>query len=135
MFRRAGTGAMLVCGLVLLSAGGYPPSGVGTYGNKQKGSDHTFRYYSYYSTTAKKTKYHKAIYYPSLKRYIYLFNPESGLFWGRYDLTRGGYQLLDNRFKSNSLNKIPEKAFGPPGKMPPPEKGYPGRMLPPPEAR
>jgi hypothetical protein len=78
-----------------------------------------YTYYYYYPTVSSTTySYHYCTYYPSRPRYVYYYNPVRRVYWGRYDLEKEGYSLLEEKDRKENLNDIPESAFPPPGKMP-----------------
>ena len=74
-------------------------------------------YYKPYPTYAT-YKYHYCIYYPARPRYVYYYNPYRKLYWGRYDLEKGGYSQLAEKDRKAKLDEIPETAFPAPGAMP-----------------
>jgi hypothetical protein len=79
-------------------------------------------YYTYYRylpvATATTYSYHYCTYYPSRPRYVYYYNPVRRVYWGRYDLEKQGYSMLEEKDRKADLNDIPETAFPEPGKMP-----------------
>ncbi len=76
------------------------------------------KYYYKPTPTYVGLKHQFCIYYPSQPRYIYFFNPYRKVYWGRYDVERKGYSLLEEKDQKNDLKDIPESAFPQPGKMP-----------------
>jgi hypothetical protein len=73
------------------------------------------------------------VYHPARPRYVYYYTPFQGPYWGRYDLRTCGYSLLAPEDRKALIGDIPEAAFPPPGRMPPPEEGIDEPMPPPPE--
>lgn len=106
----------------------------GSYSQKYNAGAYSYRYYNYYSPKYGQYKKHMAVYYPSRPKYVYYYNPYTKKYWGRYDVTTGGYSLLPNHLKKERLNEISESDFPPEGQMPPPEPGIDDPMLPPPES-
>jgi hypothetical protein len=106
----------------------------GSYGqyNYSASRGYGYRTYTYYSQTYRSYRSHVAVYHPRSTRYVYYFNSHSRRYWGRYDLQTGMYQLLPENQRKESLNEIPENAFGQPGPMPGEEEGGED-LLPPPE--
>ena len=81
----------------------------------------TYYYSSYYykPTVSYATyKHHYCIYYPTRPRYVYYYNPVAQTYWGRYDLKKKGYSMLEKKDRKKNLDDIPEDAFPKPGKMP-----------------
>lgn len=86
------------------------------------------RYYYQPTTTYKKYNYHYCVYYPSsystkrrYSRYVYYYNPQRKVYWGRFDLEGEPgkqYSLLKKEDQKEDLDQIPESAFPAPGKMP-----------------
>ena len=78
-------------------------------------------YYAYYRyqtvVDAPTYDYHYCVYYPT-RRYVYYYNPVRRVYWGRYDLEKQGYSMLEEKDRKADLNAIPESAFPAPGKMP-----------------
>lgn len=62
------------------------------------------------------------IYYTAQPRYLYFFDPETRVYWGRFD-THGEpgaeYSVLAEKDRREKLTDIPESAFPPPGDIPP----------------
>jgi hypothetical protein len=79
-------------------------------------------YYVYYRyqpvVSAPTYSYHYCTYYPSRPRYVYYYNPVRRVYWGRYDLEKQGYSMLEEKDRKADLKEIPETAFPEPGKMP-----------------
>jgi hypothetical protein len=79
-------------------------------------------YYVYYRyqpvVNAPTYSYHYCTYYPSRPRYVYYYNPVRRVYWGRYDLEKQGYSMLEEKDRKENLKDIPETAFPEPGKMP-----------------
>lgn len=90
-----------------------------------------YRSYSYYSVTYQTVRTHVAVYHPRHPGYVYYYNPHSRVYWGRYDVAAGTYQLLPADARKATLAEIPDSAFGEPGALPPAEPGGEG-LLPPP---
>jgi hypothetical protein len=66
-------------------------------------------------------KYHYCISFQANPRYVYLFDPVSGKYWGRLDLQADGeerFSLLRAEDQKPLVRDIPEAAFPKPGKMP-----------------
>jgi len=63
-------------------------------------------------------KHHFCIYRPAQPRYIYYFNPQKQVYWGRYDTEKKGYSLLADKDRKANLGSIRNGAFQEPGKMP-----------------
>jgi hypothetical protein len=74
-----------------------------------------YRYQTY--VDAPSYDYHYCVYYPS-QRYVYYYNPVRRVYWGRYDLEKQGYSMLEEKDRKAELKDIPESAFPAPGKMP-----------------
>jgi hypothetical protein len=77
----------------------------------------------YYQPTVVQTtySYHYCIYYTTQPQYIYYYNPNSQVYWGRYEIGSKGekrYSLLAEKDRKKELKDIPESAFPKPGKMP-----------------
>ena len=55
-------------------------------------------YYTYYRyqtvVDAPTYDYHYCVYYPT-RRYVYYYNPVRRVYWGRYDLEKQGYSMLE----------------------------------------
>ncbi|MGH7127124.1 MAG: hypothetical protein ACREJB_11220 [Planctomycetaceae bacterium] len=81
-----------------------------------------YRKYHYKPDAAgSRYEYHYCIYYPSDPRYVYYYDPETQVYWGRFD-TQGEpgrqYSLLPSGLQSTKLSDVPDEAFPPPGDMP-----------------
>lgn len=78
-------------------------------------------YYTYYRyqpvVDAPTYDYHYCVHYPT-QRYVYYYNPVRRVYWGRYDLEKQGYSMLEDKDRKGDLASIPESAFPAPGKMP-----------------
>ena len=91
-----------------------------------------YRYYYYKPTVSYTTyKYHYCIYYTNQPRYVYYYNPTRKVYWGRYDLEKKGYSMLDEKDRKGKLEDIPESAFPAPGKMPAIPESEDGATVPP----
>jgi hypothetical protein len=75
-------------------------------------------YYYKPSPTYTGYRYHYCIHYTSQPRYVYYYNRYNGTYWGRYDLEKGGYSMLEEKDRKADLKDIPESAFPEPGEMP-----------------
>lgn len=111
-------------------------STAGTYGSYRYSASRGYHYrtYSYYSVTARAYHRHVAVYRPTQPRYVYYYNGQTRVYWGRYDLETGKYQLLPDGQKKANLCDIPQSAFLPGGPMPNEGAGSDEALLPPPEA-
>src|SRR5690242_11217839 len=56
-----------------------------------------------------------AVWYPSLPKYVYYYNPAKKTYWGRYNVQTKGYSLLAEKDRTGRLRDIPDKAFPPEG--------------------
>ena len=87
--------------------------------NYQPARTYYYRQYFYKPTpTYTGYDYHYCIYYPSRPTYIYYYNPVRKVYWGRYDLEKQGYSMLEEKDRKEKLDDIPEEAFPKPGEMP-----------------
>jgi hypothetical protein len=86
-----------------------------------------YRQYSYFSNKHREFRQHYAFYFNNRPKHVYFYNPHKNQWWGRYDLTTGGYSLLKEEDRNAELKDIPEAAFPKPGKMPAEEQG--GAMM------
>ena len=85
-------------------------------------SYHYSRYYYRPAPTATTYRYHYVITYPSQPRYVYYYNPQRKVYWGRFDLEGkpgAQYSLLAKKDRKEKLEDIPESAFPAPAEMPP----------------
>ena len=116
------TAALLVLGATMLSA----EPAQAQYGRQYYSTWSYYPTYGYYYTryyyqpthTTTTYNYHYCNYYPSRPRYVYYYNPVRRVYWGRYDLEKQGYSLLEEKDRKENLDDIPETAFPAPGKMP-----------------
>jgi len=74
--------------------------------------------YCYYQQPQGDYDYHYSCYYPSQPNYVYYYNPHRSCYWGRYDIEKKQYSLLDEKDRKGNLKDIPESAFPKPGPMP-----------------
>ena len=85
-------------------------------------STYYYRYYYYKPYDSYDGyQYHYCIYYTSQPRYVYYYNPQRQVYWGRLDTEAKGdekYSLLEDKDRKKELKDIPEKAFPKPAKMP-----------------
>jgi hypothetical protein len=92
-----------------------------------------YRHYYYKPTedyVGYKTQY--VVYYPSHPHHVYYYNPYKRRFWGRCDAYGDGtasYSMLPPEYQKPSLAEIPEKAFPPPGDLPPIPDSHDGSKL------
>lgn len=103
----------------------------GSYSKMYYGKSYNYRYYSYYSKKYGESRRHMLVYHPRQPRYVYYYNTDTGLYWGRFDLSDNSYQLLADKDKKPTIGEIPDEAFPKGGKMPPPEPGLEPMPLPP----
>jgi hypothetical protein len=112
--------AMIVTAAVLLVGGVTAPKAQAQYPDYyksntgqcwySKGSGAYKYYYCYYYYAP--GKYHHCYYYPSVsKRYVYYYNWQTKVYWGRYDLESGEYAMLEDGDKKGELKDIPPDAF------------------------
>ncbi len=85
----------------------------------------TRRYYYrsyYYKPYASYSGYrhHYCVHVPSRPNYVYYYDPQQRVYWGRYDLQAKGYSLLAKKDRREKLGAIPEDAFPQPEKKMPP---------------
>ena len=128
--------AAVVAGLAaagVLGAAG--EAAAGSYGRYTYSASRGYGYrtYSYYSVTHRAYHHHVAVYRPTQPRYVYYYNSQTRVYWGRYDLDTGRYQLLPAEHKRGTLADIPESAFPAGGPLPAEGPGSDEPLLPPPE--
>ena len=88
----------------------------------QGGGYHFRKYYSKPTPTYAGYRVHEVRRYDARPKYDYYLNPKTGKYWGRCPTEYDGkpaYSLLKPEDRHSDLNKIPESAFPPPGKLPP----------------
>ena len=126
-------GSVVACCLFMAPAVAEAKNYTGSYSQVHSGHGYSYRYFNYYSPSAKENRYHLAVYHPNHPRYVYFYNPVTKKYWGRYDLTTSGYSTLAEAYRKPTIAEIPECAFPKAGAMPPPEAGVDLGILPPPE--
>lgn len=92
------------------------------YGQWQQATNYSYRCFYYKPTpTYVGYKFHYCIYTPSRPNYYYFYNPYAKKFWGRCPVESYGkpaYSILEDKYRSDDLGKIPETAFPAPGALP-----------------
>jgi len=84
-----------------------------------------YYYSSYYylpSAVDKSYRHHFCLLYPAHPQYVYYFDPQTHLYWGRLELKAEPghqYSVLAPKDRKEKLKDIPEEAFPKPGAMPP----------------
>jgi hypothetical protein len=104
-----------------------------------------YRFYYFRASPADaEYRHHYVIFDPQRPDFLYYFNPERQLFWGRMPVGSGGraeprYSVLAEKDRRAAIDEIPESAFPEPGPMPlipgstdhvpmePPPPGLPGQ--------
>lgn len=132
----------LLAGLLLTAACFVTIAGVWAQGRRQyygqwapSGKGYYYCHY-YFKPDPRDADYnhHYCIYYPGTPQYVYFYNPESKVYWGRYDCHRRGYSMLPQQARNATLKAIPEKSFPAPAPLPPiPESKDKTPIAPPPE--
>jgi hypothetical protein len=83
-----------------------------------------YYYSSYYylpSGVDKNYRHHFCLLYPAQPQYVYYFDPQTHLYWGRLDLKGEPghqYSVLAPKDRKEKLKDIPAEAFPKPGAMP-----------------
>ncbi len=118
----AGLGLALI--LTLGASSSAQANGRQYYGGWNYHPQRNYYYSNYYykpTPTYSGYSYHYCIYQPSSPRYIYYYNPQRQVYWGRFDLEgKPGeqYSLLSEETRKQSLSDIPESAFPKAAAMP-----------------
>ena len=127
---------LLVVGFaVLTGVGGMGASkaeaGHGFYSKPTVHRNHQTRDYSYFSKQNNSYRHHTAFYFNHRPKHVFFFNPHKKVFWGRFDLTTGGYSLLAAKDQKETLDEIRESAFPKAGALPAEEFGGDTLLAPP----
>lgn len=64
-------------------------------------------------------RHHYAIHFPQQPLYVYFYDPQEGVYWGRYDFKYQGFSLLEPEARKPLVSQIPAEAFPLPGELPP----------------
>lgn len=116
--------ALTACGLFSAGAGSAEAKDRQYYSSWTYNYDQAYWYRTYYyltSATATDYSHHYCTYQPSTPRYIYYYNSNSNVYWGRYDLegkVDSEYSELKDEDKKKELKDIPDAKFPKPAKMP-----------------
>ncbi len=86
-----------------------------------RGDFHIRKYYAKPTPDYAGYRTHEVHYFSKKPKHYYYYNPKTQKYWGRCPIENAGkpqYSLLKMEDRQQDLEKIPESAFPPPGKMP-----------------
>jgi hypothetical protein len=101
-------------GLVAALAMGATARGQEYYSGYKDSPARGYRYSYYYFKIAGGFRYHYCTNSPG-SPYVYYYDPQTQLFWGRYDLNAKGFSLLAPNDRKGNIRAIDPAAFPAPG--------------------